>query len=87
MERIIRIFTAGKAPSEIDTEIAEAIESGSRVLVKAGTLSANFPENTAPETHDGENGAIARWAEQLSQDHGLVWQRVGPDVLFTRAVA
>lgn len=93
MDRIIRILTAGKPLEAIDQEIAQAIQSGSRVLVKAGSLTANFP-NDDPVTKldsdrkvDSENSVIAKWAEGLSHAHGLVWLRVGPDVLFTKAPA
>lgn len=94
MDRIIRILTTGKPPEVIDQGILDAIQSGSRVLVKAGRLTANFPELNSSELNsselnrtqklDSENSAIASWAEKLSQQHGLVWQRVGPDVLFTK---
>lgn len=84
MDRIIRILTAGKRLKAIDEEIASATQSGCRVLVKAGTVSASFPTNGPPEKLATENGVIAVWAEGLSQGQGLVWKRIGPDVLFTR---
>ena len=92
MDRIIRILTAGKALDVVDQEIADAIHSGSRVLVKAGSLTASFPKDGSPtrldseRKVDSENSIIAKWAEGLSHEHGLVWQRVGPDVLFAKAV-
>jgi hypothetical protein len=100
MDRIIRILTAGKPLEVIDQAIADATCSGCRVLVKAGRLTASFPELNSsnfpelnsselsrPQKLDSEDSAIASWAEQLSQLHGLVWQRVGSDVLFTKAPA
>ncbi len=97
MDRIIRILTNGKAPEVIDQGILDAIQSGCRVLVKAGRLTSSFPERSSselnssetnrPQKLDSENSAIASWAEKLSQQHGLVWQRVGPDVLFERTTA
>ncbi|MGI4788764.1 MAG: hypothetical protein ACRYFS_07925 [Janthinobacterium lividum] len=87
MERIIRILTTGKALSVIDQAIIDAIQGGSRVLVKAGSLLVNFPENNLVDKLESENRAVAGWAEGLSQEHGLVWQRVGLDVLFVRATA
>ena len=92
MDRIIRILTAGKSLETIDQEIADAIQSGSRVLVKTGSLTASFPKDGLPakldseRKVDSENSIIAKWAEGLSHEHGLVWQRVGPDVLFAKAV-
>ena len=91
MDRIIRILTTGKPLELIDQGIVDAIHSGSRVLVKVGSLKSNFPElnpleNNQPQVLDSENSAIAGWAERLSQEHGLVWQRVGPDVLFTKTI-
>ena len=86
MDRIIRVLTASKPLEAIDQEIADAIQSGSRVLVKTGSLVANFPENGPLPKSDSENSVIAKWAEGLSHEHGLVWQRVGPDVLFAKAV-
>ena len=87
MDRIIRILTAGKPLETIDQEIARATQSGSRVLVKAGSLAANFPQNEPLPKSDSENSVIAKWAEGLSHEHGLVWLRVGPDMLFTKAPA
>lgn len=94
MGRIIRILTTGKPPEFVDQSIVDAIHSGSRVLVKAGKLIANFPqlssselsceEPNRPQKLDNENSVIASWAEKLAQQHGLAWQRVGPDVLFER---
>ena len=96
MDNIVRILTTGKPLELIDQGIVDAIQSGSRVLVKAGSLTANFPEPNSEEFNsleidrsrkqDSESSAIASWAETLSQEHGLVWQRVGPDVLFTRTL-
>ena len=93
MDRIIRILTAGKLLGAIDQEIVHAIQSGSRVLVKAGSLVANFPAGE-PSTRldserklDSENSVVAKWAEVLAHEHGLVWLRVGSDVLFTKAPA
>ena len=86
MDRIIRILTAGKPLEIIDQEVVRAIQSGSRVLVKADSLVANFPQNGPLPKSDSENSVIAKWAEGLSHEHGLVWQRVGPDVLFAKAV-
>ena len=97
MDRIIRILTAGKPLDLIDQEIAQAIQSGNRVLVKAGNLTANFPEADSlepdssgisqPQRLDSENSVVAKWAEDLSHAHGLVWLRVGLDMLFTKAPA
>jgi hypothetical protein len=91
MDHIVRVLTTGKPLEGINQGIVDAIQRGSRVLVKAGSLSANFPELTPseidrPQKLDSENSAIASWAEKFSQQHGLVWQRVGPDVLFTRTI-
>lgn len=87
MDRIIRILTTGKPPEAIDQSIVDAIHSGNRVLIKAGRLTANFPELNQPQKLDSESSAIASWAEKLSQQHGLAWQRVGPDVLFEKTTA
>ncbi len=97
MDRIVRILTTGKPLDLIDQGVVDAIYGGSRVLVKAGSLTANFLELNPIEVNpleinqsqrlDSENSAIAGWAEKLSQEHGLVWQRVGPDVLFTKTPA
>ena len=88
MNRIIRIFSAGKPIETIDQTIIEAIQSGSRVLIKAGSIPEKIPATNDSKNDpkfDSMSGAIASWAEGLSQEYGLVWQRVGPDVLFARA--
>lgn len=87
MDHIVRILTTGKPLGLINQGIIDAIQSGSRVLVKAGSLTANFPELNRLQKLDSENSAIASWAEKLAQEHGLVWQRVGSDVLFTRTTS
>lgn len=87
MDPIIRIITAGKPLADIDQGIVDAIQRGRRVLVKAGSISNNIDFDNIPQKLDGASGAIASWAEGLSQEHGLLWQRVGPDVLFTRPMA
>ena len=79
MIRIVRILTQGKELEAINRDVAAAIDGGNRVLVKA----ARFPESI-PAKSDGDKGAVADWAEALSRQHGLVWQRVGQDVLFAR---
>ena len=84
MDRIIRIFSAGKPLEAIDQAVVDAIQGGSRVLIKAGSIPSKIPDGSG-EKFEGASGAIASWAEGLSQEHGLIWQRVGPDVLFTRA--
>jgi len=76
---IVRVLTQGKALDSIDREVAEAIGGGSRVLVQATRVAGRLPAKS-----DGDTGAVAGWAEALSQRHGLVWQRVGQDVLFAR---
>ena len=96
MDHIVRILTTGKPLEVIDQGIVDAIHTGSRVLVKAGSPTANSPEINSSEIDsseinqtqklDSENSAIASWAENLPQQHGPVWQRVGPDVLFTRTL-
>ena len=86
MDRIIRILTVGKPLEAIAQEIAHATQSGSRVLVKAGSLTANFPKVGPSANLDSENSVVAKWAEGLSHEHGLIWQRIGPDVLFAKAV-
>lgn len=86
MDRIIRIFTAGKPIDLIEQGIAQAIQGGSRVLIKAGSIPDKIPDGSG-EKLEGASGAIASWAEGLSQEHGLIWQRVGPDVLFARSTA
>jgi len=90
MDHIIRIFSAGKALEVIDQGIVETIQSGSRVLIKASSIpdkTTNHADNNVDQKFDSMNGAIASWAESLSQTNGLVWQRVGPDVLFARSTA
>lgn len=92
MDHIVRILTIGKPLEVINQGIVDAIQSGCRVLVKAGSLTANFPEINSskisrPQKLNSENTAIASWAKKLSEQHGLVWQRVGPDVLFTRTIS
>jgi len=79
MSRIVRILTQGKELEAINRDIADAIGGGSRVLVKAARVSDHIPAKP-----DGDKGAVADWAEALSQEHGLVWQRVGLDILFAR---
>lgn len=86
MDRIIRILTTGKPPEVIEQGIVDAIQSGCRVLVKAGSISVSFSETPMTGKPDSQSQAIANWAENLSQEHGLVWQRVGHDVLFTRTI-
>ena len=90
MDHIIRIFSAGKPLETIDRGIIEAIQGGSRVLIKAGNIPEKIPSGIAEKNDqklESINGVIASWAEGLSQEHGLIWQRVGPDVLFTRSTA
>jgi len=79
MSRIVRILTQGKDLEAINRDVVAAIDGGNRVLVKAARVSGSIPA-----TPDGDKGAVADWAEALSQEHGLVWQRVGLDVLFAR---
>ncbi len=79
MSHIVRILTQGKELEAINRDVVAAIDGGSRVLVKAARVSDNIPSKS-----DGDKGAVADWAEALSQQHGLVWQRVGLDVLFAR---
>ena len=80
MSRIVRILTQGKELEAINREVVAAIEGGSRVLVKAARVAGSLPARL-----DGDKGAVADWAEALSQEHGLIWQRVGLDVLFARS--
>jgi hypothetical protein len=79
MNRIVRILTQGRELEAINRDVVAAIDGGTRVLVKAARVSDSIPMKP-----DGDKGAVADWAEALSQQHGLVWQRVGLDVLFTR---
>lgn len=80
MGRIVRVLTQGKTLEAIDREVGEAIGSGSRVLVQAARVAGSLPAKS-----DGDQGAVAAWAEAISQQHGLVWRRVGQDVFFTRS--
>ncbi len=68
--------------SSINRDILSAVNGGSRVLVKAARVSDSIPAKP-----DGDKGTVADWAEALSHEHGLVWQRVGTDVLFARLQA
>lgn len=77
MQRTIRVVTQGKEMDAIRHEIAAAIQSGSRVLVRAGRVG-----DALPSKPDGDKSAVADWARALSQEHRLVWKRVGLDVLF-----
>lgn len=79
MQRTIRVVTQGKELDAISHEIAAAIQGGSRVLVKAARVGDGLLSKP-----DGNKGAIADWASALSQEHRLVWKRVGLDVLFAR---
>ena len=79
MIRIIRILTQGKELDAINQDVAAAIDGGNRVLVKAARVAGSIPAKP-----DGDKGAVADWAEALSRQHGLVWQRVGEDLLFAR---
>ncbi len=79
MSRIVRVLTQGKELEAISRDVVAAIDGGSRVLVKAARVSESTPSKS-----DGDRGAVADWAETLSQQNGLVWQRVGQDVLFAR---
>jgi len=79
MSRIVRVLTQGKELEAISRDVAAAIDGGSRVLVKAARVSESILSKS-----DGDKGAVADWAETLSQQNGLVWQRVGQDVLFAR---
>lgn len=79
MSRIVRVLTQGKELEAISRDVAAAIDGGSRVLVKAARVTGSIPSKS-----DGDQGAVADWAETVSQQNGLVWQRVGQDVLFAR---
>lgn len=79
MKSTIRVVTQGKELDAISHEVAAAIQGGSRVLVKAARLG-----DVLPNKLDGDKGAVADWARALSQQHRLVWKRVGMDVLFAR---
>ncbi len=79
MSSIVRIVTRGREPEAVGWDVAAAISGGSRVLVKVAPVLERFAEKP-----DGDKGAVADWAEALSQEHGLTWQRVGADVFFTR---
>jgi hypothetical protein len=81
MSPIVRILTTDKSREAIDQGIVDAIQRGSRVLVKVDVPS---PHNFSTVISGKHDEAIANWAEGFSQEHGLVWQRVGPDVLFTK---
>jgi len=82
MSRIVRVLTQGKELEAINRSILSAVDGSSRVLVKAARVSDSIPAKP-----DGDKGAVADWAEALSREHGLVWQRVGLDVLFDRPPA
>ena len=79
MKSTIRVVTQGKELDAISREVAAAIQGGSRVLVKAARVG-----DVLPSKPDGDKGAVADWARALSQEHRLVWKRVGLDVLFAR---
>lgn len=76
--RYVRVLTYGKALDEIEAEILQAIEDGGRVLM-------NTAEGLSDSgmTSRNRDAAIAEWAQGLASQHGLEWQRVGHDVLFT----
>lgn len=76
---IVRVLTQGKELDAINRDVVAAIDGGSRVLVQAARVAGSLPAGS-----DGDKGAVADWAEALSRQHGLVWQRVGQDVFFTR---
>lgn len=79
MKHTIRVVTQGKELDAISREVADAVQGGSRVLVKAARAG-----DVLPDKLDGDKGAVADWARALSQEHRLVWKRVGLDVLFAR---
>ena len=79
MSQFVRVLTHGKGLEAINENIVSAAHAGSRVLVKTGTAAGE----DGPRS-DGGGGAVADWAAALSQEHGLVWHRVGQDILFTR---
>ncbi len=80
MSPTVRVVTQGKELEAINEDILSAVQGGRRVLVKAGRVAGSLPVKP-----DGDKGAVADWAEALSRQHGLAWQRVGQDVLFTRS--
>lgn len=96
MDQIIRIFAVRKSVEVINQEIVQAIQHGRRVLVQARSVLSLLPEQNGNRQFDHEidtqigieidsqNTTVAKWAEELAQQHGLLWQRVGPDVFFTR---
>ncbi len=77
MRPTIRVVTQGKELDAISREVAAAVQGGNRVLVKAARVGDALPIKL-----DGDKGAVADWARALSQEHRLVWKRVGLDVLF-----
>lgn len=100
MDQIIRIFAVRKSVEVINQEIVQATQHGRRVLVQASSIlslmlsllpdqtgTGQFDHETDTQIGieiDSQNSTVARWAEELAQQHGLLWQRVGPDVFFTR---
>lgn len=82
MSRIVRVVTQGKGLEVISRDVAVAISGGCRVLVSAARVCDRIPVKP-----DGDQGAVAEWAEALSQEQGLNWRRVGADVLFARPEA
>lgn len=84
MSPTVRILTTDKSREAIDQGIVDAIQRGSRVLVKVDVPSTPVSDQSNSDNSKKHDDAIAHWAEELSQAHRLVWQRVGPDVLFTK---
>lgn len=76
--RYIRVFTHGKLLTDIEGDILRAISGGARVLIR----TANGPNAIDSGLATG-SVAITEWADALSREHGLDWNRVGSDVLFT----
>jgi hypothetical protein len=79
MSRFIRILASGQTLTWISQSVVQAADDGSRVLIKADAVA-----DTIADKPDGNSSAVAEWADGLSQQNGLGWQRVGHDVLFER---
>ena len=80
--RMVRVLTYGKGLEAIEQEAVSSVNNGNQVLVNAACAS-----DTLTEQPDGPKAAVATWAEALSHQHGLIWKRVGLDVLFVKGVA
>lgn len=74
--RLFRVLTYGKGQEAVEREVVAAVGEGRQVLVSAAGPTGGIS--------DGGQKAVTDWAETLSREQGLAWQRVGRDILFTR---